>query len=83
MTARIAAHGQGRFVVILPATSIEGAEALGRRLAATCDAWLAAELPPLGLDLQPADAPGGMPDAEPGPARQPGAERRRAVTNDA
>jgi hypothetical protein len=80
---RIEAEGPGRLAVVLPDTTLDGAEALGRRLAATCDAWLAAELPPLWLELRPGDQPGGVPGSAPVPGRDPGLERRRPVGQDA
>jgi hypothetical protein len=76
---RIEPEGQGRYAVVLPDTPLDGAEALGRRLAANCDAWLAAELPPLRLELRPAEEPGGVPPTPPEPGREPAAERRRRV----
>ena len=80
---RIEIDGPGSYWVVLPETSRDGAEALGRRLAATCDAWLAVELPPLWLDLRSADLPGGVPLAAPEPGWDPAAERRRHVVPDA
>jgi hypothetical protein len=73
------AEGSGRFSVVLPATSVDGAVAVASRLVGSCDAWLAAETPPLRLDLEAADLPGGVPAADPGPARDSGPERRRSL----
>lgn len=74
----VAAEGSGRFSVVLPATSIDGAVAVASRLVGSCDAWLAAETPPLRLDLEAADLPGGVPPSDPDPARDSGPERRRS-----
>jgi hypothetical protein len=79
----IEVEGPGSYAVVLPDTDLDGAEALARRLAATCDAWLAAELPPLWLELRPADQPGGAPLWGPEPGRDPATERRRSVSQDA
>lgn len=76
---RVAEEGPGRFVVVLPETHLDGAEALGLRLRSTCDAWLAAETPPLGLDLVAVDLPGGVPGGFPEPGRVTGPERRRPL----
>ncbi len=80
---QVAVEGGRRFVVTLPATSIDGAAALTRRLARSCDAWLAAEETPLRLEFAMTELPGA-----PGrPARPldpgPGPERRRPVQVDA
>jgi hypothetical protein len=76
---RVAEEGPGRFVVVLPETHLDGAEALGLRLRSTCDAWLGAETPPLGLDLAAVDLPGGVPGGFPEPGRATGPERRRPL----
>lgn len=73
----------GRYTVVLPATPLVGAAALSERLALGCDAWLAAEEPPLRLEFGLVDLP---PDAiaeAPVTARASGPERRRAVPQDA
>jgi len=75
---RVTDAGLGAFVVLLPETSGDGAAALGRRLARTCDAWLAAESPPLRLDLAAGDVPGGSAEMPPEPARVGRPERRRS-----
>jgi hypothetical protein len=79
---RVAVEGGRRFVVTLPDTPIDGAAALTRRLARSCDAWLAAEEPPLRLEFGMTELPG-----TPGrPARSldrgAGPERRRTVPSD-
>lgn len=79
----VTADGPGRFSVVLPATSVDGAVALASRLVGSCDAWLAAETPPLRLDLQAAELPGGVPAPGPDPARDSGPERRRSLVLDA
>ncbi len=78
---RVAEEGPGRFVVVLPETHLDGAQALGLRVRSTCDAWLGAETPPLWLDLEAADLPGGVPGGfpEPEPGRASGPERRRPL----
>jgi hypothetical protein len=80
---RIEVDGPDTYAVVLPDTNLDGAEALGRRLAASCDAWLAAELPPLWLEVRPTDQPGGAPLSTPEPGRDPMTERRRQVGLDA
>jgi hypothetical protein len=78
----VATEGPGRFVVILPGTSTGGAAAVARRLADGCDGWLAAETPPLRLDLAAAAVPGGVPAGDPDPIRGSGPERRRTPAVD-
>ena len=80
---RVEPDGPGRYSVVLPDTSRDGAEVLGRRIATSCDDWLAAELPPLWLELRLDDQPVGVPLAAPEPRREPGTERRRQVSQDA
>ncbi len=80
---RVAVEGGRRFVVTLPDTPIDGAAALTRRLANSCDAWLAAEEPPLRLEFGMSEVPG-APGIPAGPAdRAVGADRRRPVPLDA
>ncbi len=75
--------GPGRFSVDLPETTAEGAAGLGARLADSCESWLAAELPPLRLELWLADLTGrSIPSIAP-TARPNGPERRRSLTRDA
>jgi hypothetical protein len=76
---RVAEEGPGRFVVVLPETRLDGAEALGLRLRSTCDAWLGAETPPLRLELAAADLPGGVPGGSAESGRATGPERRRPL----
>lgn len=80
---RVAVEGGRRFVVTLPDTSIDGAAALTRRLARSCDAWLAAEEPPLRLEFGMTELPGapGRPAGPLDPTTGP--ERRRPVHVDA
>jgi hypothetical protein len=73
------AEGPGRFSVVLPATTVDGAVSVASRLVGSCDAWLAAETPPLRLDIEVADLPGGVPSSDPDPARDSGPERRRSL----
>ena len=76
---RVAEEGPGRFVVVLPETHVDGAAALGIRLRTACDAWLAAESPPLRLELAATGLPGGVPGGFVEPARATGPERRRPL----
>ena len=62
-----------------PDASRAGAAALAERLEAGCDAWLAAELPPLRLELAVAEQPGGLP---PAPAAAPPGRRPRPAALD-
>jgi hypothetical protein len=78
----ITTEGSGHYAVVLPETSVDGAAAVASRLLGSCDAWLAAETPPLRLDLDVADLPGGVPAADPDPARGSGPERRRPLVLD-
>jgi hypothetical protein len=75
----VTADGPGRFSVVLPATTVDGAVSVASRLVGSCDAWLAAETPPLRLDIEVADLPGGVPSSDPDPARDSGPERRRSL----
>ncbi len=75
----VVASGPGRFAAILPDASRAGAAALAERLEAGCDAWLAAELPPLRLELAIGEQPGGLPPAPPAPSRVVDPDRRRSI----
>ena len=79
----VAVEGGGRFVVTLPDTTIDGAAALTRRLARSCDAWLAAEEPPLRLEFGMTEFAGTPGRAAGSFARGAGPERRRPVSLDA
>ena len=80
---RVAVVGGGRFLVDLPDTPIDGAAGLTRRLADSCDAWLAAEEPPLRLEFGMSESVVvGGPRAE-GSDRTAGVDRRRPVSLDA
>jgi hypothetical protein len=72
----------GRYSLILPDTSLDGAATLARRLAQTCDAWLAAEQPPLRLESGWVDLPANAVSEGPVSVRLSGPERRRAVLQD-
>jgi hypothetical protein len=72
--------GPGRFSLDLPDTTIAGAGALAGRLIDSCEAWLAAELPPLRLDLSLADLTGREIGPVTATARPSGPERRRLST---
>ena len=69
----------GRYSVVLPDTSLDGAAALIQRLTQSCDAWLAAEQPPLRLEFGWVDLPAYTAAGGPAPSRASGPERRRAV----
>jgi hypothetical protein len=73
----------GRYNLILPDTSLGGAAALTQRLAQTCDAWLAAEQPPLRLEFGWVDLPADAVSEGPITVRLSGPERRRAVSQGA
>ncbi len=75
----VVASGPGRFAAILPDASRAGAAALAERLEAGCDAWLAAELPPLRLELAVAEQPGGLPPAPAAAPRVVDPDRRRSI----
>ena len=70
----------GRFSIDLPDTTTIGAGVLGARLRDSCEAWLAAELPPLRLDLAAAALAGGEMGSGTTIARSAGPERRRLST---
>jgi hypothetical protein len=70
----------GRYSVVLPDTSLEGAAALMERLTESCDAWLAAERPPLRLEFGLADLPAYTVAGGPLTVRASGPERRRALS---
>jgi hypothetical protein len=78
----VALEGRRRFIVTLPGTPIDGAAALTRRLAQSCDAWLGAEEPPLRLEFGMSEIPGtpGRPTSS--LDRAAGPERRRPVPLD-
>lgn len=73
----------GRYNIVLPDTSLDGASALVQRLVQSCDAWLAAEQPPLRLEFGVVDLPPDALAASPAMVRAGGPERRRAVPQDA
>ncbi|MEO8228490.1 MAG: hypothetical protein ABI628_01870 [Chloroflexota bacterium] len=73
----------GRYSLILRDTSLDGAAALTVRLAQTCDAWLAAEQPPLRLEFGWVDLPATAVSEGPVMVRLSGPERRRAIPQDA
>jgi hypothetical protein len=75
--------GPGRFSVDLPETTPEGAAVLAARLGDSCESWLAAELPPLRLELWLADLTGRSTSSIAPTARPNGPERRRSLTLDA
>jgi hypothetical protein len=75
----VTAVGPGRFSMVLPETPLDGGEVVATRLVATCEAWLAAETPPLRLDLSVSDHPAGLPSVDPTPDRPGGPERRRTL----
>jgi hypothetical protein len=66
----------GRYTVVLPDTPLVGAAALSERLALGCDAWLAAEEPPLRLEFGLVDLPPDAIAGAPVTARASGPERR-------
>ncbi|MGZ8528285.1 MAG: hypothetical protein ACXWWR_05770 [Candidatus Limnocylindrales bacterium] len=70
----------GRYSVVLPDTSLDGAAALVQRLTQSCDAWLAAEEPPLRLEFGLADLPAYAVARGPATTRASGPERRRVVS---
>jgi hypothetical protein len=80
---RVSGLTGARFSLILPDTSLDGAAALTRRLAQSCDAWLAAEQPPLRLEFGWVDLPADAVSEGPVTVRLSGPERRRAVPQDA
>ncbi|MDP9483634.1 MAG: hypothetical protein M3P84_10475 [Chloroflexota bacterium] len=80
---RISGLTGGRYSLILPDTSLDGAAALSRRLAQSCDAWLAAEQPPLRLEFGWVDLPTDLRSEGPVTVRLSGPERRRTVAQDA
>jgi hypothetical protein len=75
----VLANGPGRFAAILPESSRFGAAALAGRLEAGCDAWLAAELPALRLELAVAEQPGGLPPVPAATGRVVDPDRRRSI----
>ena len=75
----VLANGPGRFAAILPESSRFGAAALAGRLEAGCDAWLAAELPALRLELAVAEQPGGLPPVPAATGRVVYPDRRRSI----
>jgi hypothetical protein len=72
-----------RYSIILPDTSLEDAAALMERLTQSCDAWLAAEEPPLRLEFGLVDLPAHAAAGGSAPIRASGPERRRAVSPEA
>ena len=73
----------GRYSLILPETTLDGAAALSGRLAQSCDAWLAAEQPPLRLEFGWVELPADAVSAGPLAVRLSGPERRHTVPQDA
>ena len=79
----VVGEGPGRFVVVLPDTSLIGAEALADRLEASCEAWLTVEQPPLRLALAAAAHDDRALGPRPDRRRAAGPERRRPLLQDA
>jgi hypothetical protein len=78
----VAVEAAGRFAVTLLDTPVDGAAALTRRLALGCDAWLAAEEPPLRLEFGVSELALAARSLSERPDRGSGPERRRAVPLD-
>lgn len=76
---RISALSGGRYSIVLPETSLDGAESLIQRLIQGCDAWLAAEEPPLRLEFGLVDLPAAATGDGPAPRRASGPERRQVI----
>ncbi len=79
---RVAVEAGGRFAVTLADTPVDGAAALTRRLAHSCDAWLAAEEPPLRLEFGVTELAVATRSLPGRPDRGSGPERRRSVPLD-
>ena len=75
----LSALSGGRYSIVLPETSLDGAESLIQRLIQGCDAWLAAEEPPLRLEFGLVDLPAAATGMDPAPRRASGPERRQAT----
>jgi hypothetical protein len=76
---RITGLTGGRYSLILPDTSLDGAAALARRLAQSCDTWLAAEQPALRLEFGWVELPADAVTDGVVTVRLSGPERRRGV----